>query len=146
MASLRRWFSVDVFGMKIAALTDAFSEVADNAVEFRLKRAFPLLRAALAKPASYIPFILPASALAGASRGQISDTSGSGPFRYEAGERMVGSRVVYTKFAGYVPRPEPGDWLAGGKRALVDRVEWRIIPDASTASASLQKIYWVRSE
>ncbi len=139
VASLRRWFSVDVFGMKIAALTDAFSEVADNAVEFRLKRAFPLLRAALAKPASYIPFILPASALAGASRGQISDTSGSGPFRYEAGERMVGSRVVYTKFAGYVPRPEPGDWLAGGKRALVDRVEWRIIPDASTASASLQK-------
>ena len=29
-------------------------------------------------------------------------------------------------------------WLAGGKRMLVDRIEWVVIPDPATASAALQ--------
>ena len=45
---------------------------------------------------------------------------------------------MFAKFDGYVPRNEPNSWLAGGKRALVDRVEWTIMPDPATASAALQ--------
>jgi peptide/nickel transport system substrate-binding protein len=38
----------------------------------------------------------------------------------------------------YVPRPEKPEWSAGGKIANFDRIEWKIIPDAATASAALQ--------
>src|SRR5262249_38931581 len=33
---------------------------------------------------------------------------------------------------------EPASWLAGGKRILLDRVEWIVIPDSATAAAALQ--------
>src|SRR5262249_52131584 len=39
---------------------------------------------------------------------------------------------------GYVPRQEPASWFAGGKRILLDRIEWVTIPDPATASAALQ--------
>jgi peptide/nickel transport system substrate-binding protein len=45
---------------------------------------------------------------------------------------------VFERFADYAPRSEPASWLAGGKRMLLDRIEWIIIPDAATASAALQ--------
>jgi peptide/nickel transport system substrate-binding protein len=37
-----------------------------------------------------------------------------------------------------VPRQEPPDWASGGKVAYFKRIEWRVIPDAATASAALQ--------
>ena len=51
---------------------------------------------------------------------------------------MPGAKAVFEKFADYVPRQEPGSWLAGGKRILVDRVEWIVMPDPATAAAALQ--------
>jgi peptide/nickel transport system substrate-binding protein len=45
---------------------------------------------------------------------------------------------VFEKFPRYVPRQEPASWLAGGKRILLDRVEWIVIPDPATAAAALQ--------
>ena len=35
---------------------------------------------------------------------QVTETVGSGPFRFKADERVPGSRVVYERFAGYKPR------------------------------------------
>ena len=37
-----------------------------------------------------------------------------------------------------MPRQEPADWTTGGKVAHFERIEWKIIPDAATASAALQ--------
>ena len=37
-----------------------------------------------------------------------------------------------------MPRQEPASWLAGGKRMLIDRIEWVVMPDPGTASAALQ--------
>ncbi len=37
-----------------------------------------------------------------------------------------------------MPRQEPPDWTSGGKVVSFDRVEWKIIPDASTAASALQ--------
>jgi peptide/nickel transport system substrate-binding protein len=45
---------------------------------------------------------------------------------------------VFEKFPGYVPRPEPASWLAGGKRIVTDRIEWIVIPDPATAALALQ--------
>ena len=37
-----------------------------------------------------------------------------------------------------MPRQEPAEWTSGGKVAHFQRIEWKIIPDAATASAALQ--------
>ena len=52
---------------------------------------------------------------------------------------MIGSLVVYEKFADYVPR-ESGtpEWISGPKRVSLDRVEWHPIPDTATAAAAMQ--------
>jgi peptide/nickel transport system substrate-binding protein len=70
---------------------------------------------------------------------QITELIGSGPFRFKADERVSGSRVAYTRFDRYVPRPDgtPG-WTAGPKIVSFDRVEWTTIPDEGTAAGALQ--------
>ena len=52
--------------------------------------------------------------------------------------RVSGALAVFDRNPDYVPRDEPPDGLAGGRRVMVDRVEWHVIPDASTAAAALQ--------
>jgi peptide/nickel transport system substrate-binding protein len=68
----------------------------------------------------------------------ITDATGSGPFVFEAREWQAGNRAVYRRNPAYRPRPEPADGLAGGKRVLVDRLEWLAMPDPATAAAALQ--------
>ena len=38
-----------------------------------------------------------------------------------------------------MPRTEPASGFAGGKRVLVDRVEWVILPDTAVAYAALRQ-------
>ena len=52
--------------------------------------------------------------------------------------RVSGALTVFDRNPDYVPRSEPADGLSGGRLAKVDRVEWRVIPDAATAAAALQ--------
>jgi peptide/nickel transport system substrate-binding protein len=58
--------------------------------------------------------------------------------RFVRNEWGPGAKAVFEKFANYVPRQEPNSWLAGGKRMLLDRIEWVVIADPATASAALQ--------
>jgi peptide/nickel transport system substrate-binding protein len=69
---------------------------------------------------------------------QISEYVGSGPARFVRGEWVPGHQAVFEKFAFYVPRPEPVSWMAGGKALTAERIEWKVIADAGTASAALQ--------
>ena len=77
----------------------------------------------------------------------VSEIIGSGPMRFVAAEWQAGSKVVFEKFADYVPRPEPASWMAGGKRMMFDRIEWLIISDGATAAAALQtgEVDWLES-
>ena len=54
-----------------------------------------------------------------------------------AKEYLSSGRVVFTKNEKYVPRNEPASYTSGGLRAMVDRVEWHIIPDPATAANAL---------
>ena len=139
VASLRKWGTVDVLGKKLMSVTDSLTVLSDRELEFRLKRPFPLLPTALSKPGTVTAFIMPRRLAEQAGSSRMMEMVGSGPFRYRPEERMVGSRVVYTRFDGYVPRPEPGRFMAGGKAPCFERVVWNVMPDASTAAASLQK-------
>ena len=138
IASIDRWTHADVLGQNIRALTNEMTVVSDRVFLVKLKRPFPLLATALAKPSSYCP-VMKERFAKNPTTVQVTEIVGSGPFRWVANERMAGSRAVYERFAGYKPRDEPVSLLAGGKRARVDRVEWHTIPDAATAGAALQQ-------
>ena len=139
VASIRRWGRRDAFGQALMAATDDLQAPDDKTIVFRLKRPFPLLPTALGKVASSMCPMMPERLAMTDPFTNITEAVGSGPFRYLPDERVPGARTVYARFEGYVPRPDgTPDWTAGPKVAHVDRVEWTVIPDASTAFAALK--------
>ena len=137
-ASLARWSKRDAFGLALAAAVDAWEAPDDNTLRIRLKRPFPLLLEAISRPSQVGQFIMPERIAKTDPFQSITDTTGSGPYRFVAGEFVSGSRVVYERFASYVPRAGAADYTSGGKVAHFDRVEWQVIPDVATATAALQ--------
>ena len=137
VATIKRWWVRDSYGTVLQALTDEISAPSDKLIRIRLKRPFALLPEALAQPACVI---MPERIAMTSPNTQISDPTGSGPFRFKPDERVSGSRVVYEKFAGYVPRSDgQTSFLAGPKQVHFDRVEWTFQPDPATAAAAMQK-------
>jgi peptide/nickel transport system substrate-binding protein len=64
---------------------------------------------------------------------------GSGPYKWNAKERVVGSLAVYERNAAYQPRSSgTPEWTSGPKVANFDRVEWHVIKDPGTAVAAMQ--------
>ncbi len=138
VASINRWMQTDAFGQTLRAATDELSAPSDKVIQFRLKKPFPLLPAALAKPSAFCP-VMPERLASTPVNVQVTEMVGSGPFRYIAAERVAGSRNVYEKFGGYVPRSSgTPSFAAGPKIVHIDRVEWVTLPDAATAAAALQ--------
>ena len=138
IASIRRWAVRDALGQVLLARTDAMEAPDDRTIVIRLKQSFPLLFSALGKPSTPVCFIMPERIAQTDPNTAIREMIGSGPFRYVANERVPGAKVVYERFADYVPRPEgTPSWTAGPKRVNLDRVEWNVIPDASTAANAL---------
>lgn len=137
VASIERWSKVDVLGQLMRGQLDELSAPTDKTLRFRFKKPFPLLPLALSKTSGMCP-IMPARLAATDPGVQVTEMIGSGPFRFVSGERVPGSRAVYHKFSGYVPREGTPAFTSGAKIAYVDRVEWHTIPDAATAAAALQ--------
>lgn len=137
VASLTRWGKRDSFGGVVFAATDELSAPTDKTVRFRLSKPFGLLPDALATAAN-MAAIMPARLAKTDPYQQVTKMVGSGPFRFVADERVSGSRVVYEKFAGYVPRPDGvPSYTSGPKIAHVDRVVWTVVLDPATAAAAL---------
>jgi peptide/nickel transport system substrate-binding protein len=138
VASLNRWAARDTLGLMINAIQDELVAVDDRTFRWVLKKPFPKMLLALGKNSTPVCFIMPARIAATDPFKQITEYVGSGPMRFVRNEWVPGGKAVFEKFADYVPRQEPGSWLAGGKRMLVDRIEWIVMPDPATASAALQ--------
>jgi peptide/nickel transport system substrate-binding protein len=140
VASLRRWGSRDAFGSSLFAVTDELTAADDKTVRWRLKHPFPMLPEALGKVGAIVAFIMPERLASGDSALPVKEIVGSGPFRFRADLHVPGSVLVYEKFSGYVPRADgTPSLLAGPKIVHFDRLEWRVIPDASTAAGALQQ-------
>ena len=138
VASLRRWGARDAFGGALMRATDEISAPDDRTIVFRLKKPFPLLPDALAKPTAMMPAIMPERVARTDPGTQITEIIGSGPFRYVADERLQGARNVYARFDRYRPRDSgPAIGSAGPKLVHYDRVVWTTIPDSSTAASAL---------
>ncbi len=138
-ASIRRWGTRDGFGQTLMAATADLSAEDDKTLRFRLKRPFPLLAAALGKPGSNVCAMMPERLATTDPFKQITEMTGSGPFRFLPKERVSGSLAAYERNASYLPRPsgEPS-FTAGPKHVHVDRVEWHVVPDPATAAAAMR--------
>ena len=138
VASLRRWMARNPFGQKLATVVDSLEALDDRRVGFRLSRPFPLIFNALAST-STPAFIMPERMARTDPFKQVTEAVGSGPFRFKADEFNSGSLAVYERNPAYQPAEGAPSLTGGGKVAYFERVEWRIIPDAATASAALQQ-------
>ncbi len=134
-ASLARWAQRDPFGQTLLPFVDAFGVQDDRTIKITLKRPFPLLIQAIGQQNS---FIMPERVAKTDAFKPISENIGSGPFRFIQNEFVAGSSAAYARNDAYVPRQEAPDWFTGAKIVNFPRVEWKIIPDSSTAAAALQ--------
>ncbi len=137
IASLERWMKRDVLGQQMAEAVGEMKAQDDRTFAINLKKPFPLLLDAIGKLSSNVPFIMPERIAKTDANTQITDPTGSGPFKFVKEEWVPGNKAVYVKNPDYVPRKEPPSWAAGGKIAKVDRVEWVYIPDSATAAAAI---------
>ncbi|HXW25612.1 MAG TPA: ABC transporter substrate-binding protein [Xanthobacteraceae bacterium] len=138
VASVSRWAARDPMGQMLKAIENELAAVDDRTFRWALKKPFPKLLLALGKISTPCCFVMPARVAATDPFKQIAEYVGSGPMPFERGDWVPGARSAFEKFADYVPRQEDPSWLAGGKRIVADRIEWIVMPDASTAAAALQ--------
>ena len=144
VASLQRWLKRDASSTVILDRVEAFAAKDDRTIEWRLKKPFPLLPHFLSKVQPQ-PVMMPERIAATDPYKQVTEIVGCGPLRFVPDEYVSGSRMVFARFDGYVPRQGPASYTAGGHKVNVDRVEWRVIPDPATASAALTagEVDWV---
>jgi len=135
VASIRRWAAREPM---ITTVQNELAAIDDRTFRWSLRQPVPKMLLALGKIATPCCFIMPARIAATDPFKQISEHIGSGPMRFVKDEWLPGARAVFEKFPAYQPRQEAASWLAGGKRMLLDRVEWVVIPDPGTAAAALQ--------
>jgi len=137
VASLQRWGKRDGMGQQLFAQMDSLTAADDMTIVMKLKKPYGLVLESIGKISSNVPFMMPKRVAETDPFEQIKDYTGSGPFIFVKDEWVPGSKVVYEKFEGYVPRSEPPSAAAGGKVAKVDRVEWTYFPDQTTALNAL---------
>lgn len=145
--SLLRWQARDPMGLMIKAIQVELTPIDDMSWKWVLKEPYPKMLLALGKNNSPCTFIMPERIAKTDPFQQITEYIGSGPMKFLRNEWVPGAKAVFEKFADYVPRSEPADWLSGGKKMLVDRIEWVIMPDAATAAAALQngEVDWLET-
>ncbi|WP_024585355.1 ABC transporter substrate-binding protein [Aliihoeflea sp. 2WW] len=137
VASLQRWGERDSGGQLIFDVTASLEATDDKTITWTLSEPFTPLLDIVAKQSAVPPFIMPARVAETPSSEAITEYVGSGPFSFVEEEFEPGVSVTYEKFADYVPREEPANWMAGGKVVNVDRVVWTSMPDAQTAINAL---------
>jgi len=138
VASLKRWGRNDGMGQKLMDFTAGLEATDARTITLKLKEPYGLVLESIAKPSSYVPFMMPRRLAETPAGQQIKEQIGSGPFKFVQAEFQPGVKAVYEKNKDYVPRKEPPSWTAGGKVVKVDRVEWITMADAQTAVNALQ--------
>ena len=134
--SIKRWMVRNTLGQTLAKFVEAIEPTDDKTFVIRLKEPFGFVEMALG---AFDAVIMREKDAATDPFKAITETIGSGPFRFVRSEWNPGAKVVYEKNPDYIPRAEPADGLAGGKIVKIDRIEWTILPDPLTKSTALQQ-------
>ncbi|RVT92276.1 ABC transporter substrate-binding protein [Rhodovarius crocodyli] len=138
VASLRRWMPRAGMGRLLAAATDTLEATDARSFVLKLKQPFGLVLEALGRPNTPVPFMMPERIARAAGDGRVTEIVGSGPFVFRADRYRPGDRIVLDRNPRYVPRDEPADFLAGGKRVNIEGLELIVMPDGATSAAALQ--------
>jgi peptide/nickel transport system substrate-binding protein len=139
IASLKRWAARDGMAQKMGEFIAEYRVVDERTFQIVLKEKYGSLLETLAKQSGVAPFIMPKRVAETDPFKQISETVGSGPFIFKADEWKPGEKAVYVKNTAYKPRAEPASGLAGGKVALIDRIEMIWIPDVQVQVNALKQ-------
>lgn len=137
--SLVRWARRETIGQTIWQYVDDCSAADDRTIKITLKQPIAIFLEAIARGGASVAFMMPEHVAKTDPFKQITEYTGSGPYRFLPDEYNSGAHVGYARFDGYVPRQEKAEWMSGGKVAHFDRIEWRVIPDSATAAAALQR-------
>jgi peptide/nickel transport system substrate-binding protein len=136
--SLKRMFVRDTQNQILANLIVAYNRIDDSTFTLQLKQPYAFTEFLLGGSNGVVGAIMREKDAMTDPYKPVQARIGSGPFRFVESEYVPGAKIVYEKFADYLPRPEPASGFAGGKVVKVDRVEWVIIRDPSTAFAALK--------
>jgi peptide/nickel transport system substrate-binding protein len=136
--SLKRWAGRETFGQTVAQFVEDWGVADDKTIRIKLMQPVPIFLEAITRGSASIPFIMPEHVAKTDPYKQITESIGSGPWKFNAKEFAAGSFAAFTRNEHYVPRQEAPDWTSGGKVVNFDRMEWPTIPDAATAAAALQ--------
>ncbi|WP_421990302.1 ABC transporter substrate-binding protein [Roseococcus sp.] len=137
VASLERWAPRDSQGRMLWAAKAELVAVDAKSFRLTLARPFPLVLDVLGKPNAPLPVMLPERLARVPVETRIREIIGSGPFKFRAADWRPGNYMVLERFEGYVPREEPNDFLAGGKRVHLDTITLRVMPDQATGATAL---------
>jgi peptide/nickel transport system substrate-binding protein len=137
IASIKRWASRDVMGLKLMDFVKELKAVDAKTFQMVLKEPYGLVLDSLGKPSSNVPFMMPKRIAETPGSEQIKEFIGSGPFIFKRDEWKPGEKLVYLRNPKYKPRNEPPSGLAGGKVVKVDRVELLDMPDPQTQANAL---------
>ena len=142
IASIDRWSKRSSWGQALGAVTQEMTVKDDKTFTIQLKKPFALTTYALGVASC---FIMPERVAKTDPFKQITEAVGSGPFKFVKEDWVAGAKAAWVKNDQYIPRDEPADFFAGGKRVYVDRVEHTVMPDGATAAAALQtgEVDWV---
>jgi peptide/nickel transport system substrate-binding protein len=137
VASLKRWSVRDPLGKMLMADTASLEAVDARTFKFALKEPFPLMLEVLGKPNAPLPVMMPVRLATTPADQRIPEPIGSGPFRFLKDQWRPGNAMVLERNPDYLPRNEPPDFLAGGKRVKIDQLTLRVMPDQSTGANAL---------
>ncbi|MER8634394.1 ABC transporter substrate-binding protein [Mesorhizobium opportunistum] len=136
LQSLKRWASRDQTGQLLAARLKEMTKVDDLTFRVELSQPFDV-PAALAGITGNPAFIMPKRVASLPPTDQLTDTTGSGPYKFDYSSWKPGQTRVYTKNPNYIPRNDPPSFFAGKKEATFDKIEMSYVPDANTAMAEM---------
>lgn len=135
VASLQRWSKRSLLGQAMVRAGGQFKAEGPGSFTVTLTQPVAFVPEAMAD----LTFIMPARLAQADLSKPITEMVGSGPFIFKKDEWVPGNKIVWVKNPAYVPRKEPMDGLAGGKKVNIDRVEWLIMPDANTQMQALRR-------
>ncbi len=137
IASLHRWMDGTSTGGQLKSRLASLTANDERSFTLTLKQPFGLVEFVLAGAGAPMAAIMRAADAERPDGTPLTNPIGSGPFIYRGDLRVAGHKVVFDRNPDYPARSEPPDGAAGARVVKVDRVEWDIIPDASTAANAL---------
>ncbi len=102
--SLKRWAARETIGQTVWQYVDECVAQDDRTLKITLKRPIGIFIDAIARGGASVAFMMPEHIAKTDPFKQITETIGSGPYKFVPGEFIAGAHSVYERNKDYVPR------------------------------------------